>query len=94
MANFELLPALRQFVDVLVNVSRPLVGDKLPISIRKRYSTSQTIVIFPEDGYNFFISYELDRILTVAEVFNCSVTITVCGDVPTIEVTFRSLLVG
>lgn len=87
MANFKLVPALRQFVNAQVNSPRPLIGDKLPISIQKRYTGYQTIVIFPEDGYNFFSSREVVRILTFAEVFNCEVFILSNGDVPTIEVT-------
>lgn len=86
MANFELVPALRQFVNAMVNSPRPLIGEKLPISIRKRSSGHQTIVIFPEDGYNAFVSGEFERILVCAKVFNCSVFFTSLGGVPVIEV--------
>lgn len=86
MANFELVPALRQFVNAMVNSPRPLIGDKLPISIHQRYPGHQTIVIFPEDGYSFFSSREFYRILTFAEVFDCEVYIHSYGDIPTIHV--------
>lgn len=86
MANFELLPALRQFVDVLVNDRRPIVGEKLPISIRRQYEYGQTIVLFPEDGYDFFVSGEFERILVCAKVFNCCVVFASRAGVPVIEV--------
>lgn len=86
MANFELVPALRQLVDVLVNVPKPRVGDKLPISIRKRYPSHQTIVLFPEDGYNFFVPGEISRVLAAADILCCDVVISARGDVPTIEI--------
>lgn len=86
MANFELVPALRQFVNAMVNSPRPLIGDKLPISIRRQYKHGQTIVLFPEDGYNMFVSGEFERIMVCAKVFNCDVVFTSRGCVPVIEV--------
>lgn len=87
MANFSLTPKLRQLVSVLVNAPRIGVGDKLPISIRQRGFYSQSIVIFPEDGYTFFISTEIGRILHLAEVYGCDALFCVRGDVPVIEIT-------
>lgn len=91
MANLSLTPKLRQLVSVLVNAPRIGVGDKLPISIRKRFLYSQTIIIFPEDGYTFFMSTEFDRILHLAEAYSCDVLFSVRGDVPVIEITDYSL---
>lgn len=87
MANLSLVPELRQLVNALVNAPRIGVGDKLPISIRQRFLNSQSIVIFPEDGYTCFTSTECCRILQLAEVYDCDVLFCVRGDVPVIEIT-------
>lgn len=86
MADFSLNPRLRQLVDVLVSAPRIGVGDKLPISIRKPYEHVQSVIIFPEDGYNFFTSTEVSRIQQLVEIFDCSVIIRVYGDVPVIDI--------
>lgn len=91
MANLSLTPKLRQLVSVLVKAPRIGVGDKLPISIRQKFLYSQTIVIFPEDGYICFTSTEFSRILHLAEVYGCDVLFCVRGDVPVIEITDYSL---
>lgn len=91
MANFSLTPKLRQLVSVLVNAPRICVGDKLPISIRKKFRYAQSIIIFPEDGYTCFTSTEIGRILHLAEAYGCDTLFCLLGDVPVIEITDYSL---
>ena len=87
MANFNLTPALRQFLDVTAKSSRDYVGEKLYVSIRKRYQWSQTIVLFPEDGYNFLMGNEVQFILNAAQVLYLDVCVRVENGLPVIEVT-------
>lgn len=87
MADFSLIPQLRQLVDVLVSAPNCKVGDGLPISIWRRFSYSQTIVIFPEDGYNFFMPTEINCILAFVEIYKCSAIITAIGDIPVVKIT-------
>lgn len=87
MANFNLTPALRQFLNVTANSSREYIGEKLYVSIRRRYTWSQTIVLFPEDGYNFMMGCEVQHIINAADVLNLDVCIRVKENLPVIEVT-------
>ena len=87
MANFNLTPALRQFLDVTARSSREYIGEKLYVSIRKRYQWSQTIVLFPEDGYDFLMGNEVQFILSAAQVLYLYVCVRVENGLPVIEVT-------
>lgn len=91
MANFSLDPNLRQLVNALVSAPRIGVGDKLPISIQQRCLYSQTIIIFPEDGYTCFTSTEFGRIMHLAEVYSCDVLICAYGDIPVIKISSYNL---
>lgn len=87
MANFNLSPVLRQFLDITARSSRDFIGKKLYVSIRRRYQWSQTIVLFPEDGYNFMTGNEVQFILNAAQVLYLDVCFQVENDLPVIEVT-------
>ena len=87
MANFNLTPVLRQFLDVSAKSSREYIGEKLYVSIRKRYLYSQTIVLFPEDSYNFMMGNEVQFVLNVAQILSLEVVVRVENGLPVIEVT-------
>ena len=87
MANFNLTPVLRQFLDVTAKSSREYIGEKLYVSIRKRYLYSQTIVLFPEDSYNFMMGNEVQFVLNVAQILSLEVVVRVENGLPVIEVT-------
>ena len=87
MANFNLTPVLRQFLDVTTKSSRQYVGEKLYVSIRKRYQWSQTLVLFPEDGYEFLMGNEVQHVLNVAAVLSLDVCVRCENGLPVIEVT-------
>lgn len=87
MANFDLTPALRQFLDVTANGPRDYVGEKLYVSIRKRYQSWQSVYLFPEDGYDIMTGAEVRHILNAADVLYLDVCIRVENGLPVIEVT-------
>lgn len=87
MANFDLTPALRQFLNVTANSSREYIGEKLYVSIRRRHEWSQTIVLFPEDGYRFMMGCEVQHIINAADVLYLDVCVRVIENLPVIEVT-------
>lgn len=87
MANFDLTPALRQFLNVTANSSRMYIGEKLYVSIRRRYTCSQAIVLFPENGYRFMMGCEVQHILNVADVLNLDVCFKVKENLPVLEIT-------
>lgn len=87
MANLDLSPVLRQFLDLTAQSSRDFIGEKLYVSIRKRYQWSQTIVLFPEDGYNVLMGNEVQFILNAAQVLYLDVCVRVEDGLPVIEVT-------
>lgn len=87
MANFDLSPVLRQFLDVTARSSREYIGEKLYISIRRRYQWSQSLVLYPEDGYNFMTMHEVQFILNAAQVLYLYVCVRVENGLPVIEVT-------
>ena len=87
MANFDLTPVLRQFLDVTANGSCEYVGKRLYVSIRKRYQWAQTIVLYPENDYNFMTGKEVQHVLNAAGVLGLDVCIRVENGLPVIEVT-------
>ena len=87
MANFNLTPALRQFLDVTAKSSREYVGEKLYVSIGQRSKWSQTLVLFPEDGYNFLMGCEVQHVFNAANVLDLAVCVRCFDGLPVIEVT-------
>lgn len=87
MANFDLSPVLRQFLDLTARSSREFIGKELYVSIRRRYQWSQSLVLYPEDGYNFMTMHEVQFILNAANVLYLSFSFRVENGLPVIEVT-------
>lgn len=86
MANYKFCNRLRLFVQMAQVIDFPLVGFKLPMSFRKSSSYSRSVVIYPEDGYNFFMGREVRDIYTLADSFGLSVVVEVENGVSVIRV--------
>lgn len=91
VANFELSERLRLFLQVGSRYKVLTLGDKLPVSIRKRYSSSQSIYIYPELDYDFFISNEVMCFFSLAKGLQLDACIRVENGVPVIEISDWSL---
>lgn len=91
MSNFELSERLRLFVQVACNYKSLTLGDKCPVSIRRRYSWSQSIVIYPVDGYDFFTSNEVICYLTLAEGLRLNSSVDIENGFPVITISDYSI---
>lgn len=89
--NFVLSEKLRLFLSIGSSHKFLVLGDKFPVSIRKRYSFSQTIMIYPESGYDFFTIRELHFFMSLAESLGLSFYVTAENGVPVIEITDYSI---
>lgn len=85
-SKFELTEKLKLFLSVGTNYKVITLGDRLPVSIRKRYSSSQSIYIYPESDYDFFISNEVMCFFSLAKGLQLDANIRVENGVPVIEV--------
>lgn len=90
-ANFVLTEKLRMFLSVGSNYRVLTLGERLPVSIRKRYRFSQSIVIYPESDYDFFLWNEVMCFLSLAKSLELDASITIENGVPVIEVSDYSL---
>lgn len=89
--NFVLSEKLRMFLSVGSNYRVLTLGDRLPVSIRKRYRFSQSIVIYPETDYDFFMMNEVLCFISLAKVLELHATVTIENGVPVIEVSDYSI---
>lgn len=90
-ANFVLTEKLRMFLSVGSNYRVLTLGNRLPVSIRKRYRFSQSIVIYPESDYDFFMMNEVMCFISLAKSLELDATITIENGVPVIEVSDYSI---
>lgn len=86
-ANFNLSDTLRLFLSIGSSYEYLTLGARLPVSIRKRYSFSQAIVIYPVEPYDFFMCNEVMRFLSLAKGLELDAAITIENGVPVIEIT-------
>lgn len=84
--SFELSEKLRLYLQVACNYKSLTLGVRCPVSIRRRYSMSQTIVIYPESGYNFFSSREVMCYVSLANGLGLDSYVEVENGVPVITV--------
>lgn len=84
--NFELSKKLRMYLDIACNWRSLTLGEKCPLSIRKRYTWSQSIIIYPEADYDFFLSREAMRYLSLAVVLGLDSSIDVENGLPVITI--------
>lgn len=90
-ANFVLTERLRTFLSVGSRYRVLTLGNKLPVSIRKRYRFSQSIVIYPESDYDFFMMNEVLCFISLAKGLELDASVTVENGVPVIEVSDYSI---
>lgn len=85
--NFNLTAKLRLFLSIGSSYRVLTLGDRLPVSIRKRYHHSQTIVIYPESDYDFFMMNETICFLSLAKGLELDASISIENGLPVIEIT-------
>lgn len=90
-SNFELSEKLRLYLQVACDYRHFKLGDRCPVSIRRRYSWSQSMIIFPEAGYDFFTSKEVMCYLSLAESLCLDSSIDVENGLPVITITDYSI---
>ena len=86
MANFSKSSKLRLFLEMSQCVDYPLLGYVLPVSLRKPSFYSGSLVIYPQDGYDFFSGSEVKRVVDIASSFGLSVFVDVENGLPIIRV--------
>lgn len=84
--DFKLSKRLRLYLQVACDFKSLTLGVKCPVSIRRRYSWSQSIVIYPEADYDFFTSKEVMRYLLLAESLCLDSSIDVENGLPVITI--------
>lgn len=89
--NFVLSEKLRLFLSLGSGHKFLVLGDKFPVSIRKSYSFSQSIMIYQESGYDFFTIRELHYFMSLADSLSLSFYVTVENGVTVIEITDYSI---
>ena len=75
MNKFRLTPALRALIDADAKTCHPLLGYRLPVSVIGRGYRSQSVDVYPEDGYDFFMGCEVARIYQLAKEFDLVVAV-------------------
>lgn len=68
--NFVLSDKLKLFIQVACNYKCLTLGERFPVSIRRKYTYSQSIYIYPESYYSFFTANEVMRFITLANGLN------------------------
>lgn len=89
--NFVLSEKLRLFLSIGSRYRVMTLGDRLPVSIRRRYSFSQSIYIYPESDYDFFLMNEVMCFISLAKGLELNAYVTIENGVPVIEVTDNSI---
>ena len=85
-ADFKLSEKLRMFLSVGSSYRVLTLGDRLPVSIRVRYKFSQSIVIYPESDYDFFLMNEVMCFISLAKGLQLDASVTVENGVPVMEI--------
>lgn len=87
MANiFSLSGKLRLFLSLGSSNKLLRLGNKLPVSIRRRFTFSQTIMLYPESDYGFFSAYEISNLMSMVDVLGLSFYVCAENGVPIIEI--------
>lgn len=90
-SNFELSEKLRLYLQVACNYKSLTLGVRCPVSIRRHYSWSQCIVIYPESGYDFFTSNEATCYLSLAKGLCLDAAIEVENGLPVLTISDYSI---
>ena len=91
VTDFKLSKKLRLFLKVGASYKVMTLGDKYPVSIRRRYKWSQTIVIYPESDYDIFMGNEVLCFLSLAKGLDLISSVNIENGVPVIEITDYSI---
>lgn len=86
MERFKLSEKLRMFLFIEHGFRHSYLGSRLPVSIRACYGYTQSLWIFPQDGYRFFNVWETERLMWIAKSLNVDFTIISRNGVPVIEI--------
>lgn len=89
--NFKLSEKLRLYLQVACNYKSMTLGVRCPVSIRRQYSWSQSIVIYPEADYDFFTSNEVMCYLSLAKGLCLDASIDVENGLPVITISDYSI---
>lgn len=89
--NFKLSKKLRLYLQVACDYRSLTLGVRCPVSIRRQYSWSQAIVIYPEADYDFFTSKEVMRYVSLAESLCLDSSIDVENGLPVITISDYSI---
>lgn len=84
--DFKLSKRLRLYLQVACVYRALTLGVKCPVSIRRQYSWSQSIVIYPEADYNFFTSREVLCYVSLANGLDLESSIDVENGLPVITI--------
>lgn len=84
--SFKLSEPLRIFLNIGSSDSVCALGDKLPVSIRKRNHFSQSLIIYPECGYSFFSSFEVRYLLSYAANLRLDAFVSFENGLPVIQI--------
>lgn len=89
--NFVLSEKLRLYLSLGSCHKFLRLGDRFQVSVRKRYSFSQTIVIYQELDYDFFTAREIHYLMSLADNLDLDLNITTENGLPVVEITDYSL---
>ena len=89
--NFELSEKLRLYLQVACNYRSMTLGVNCPVSIRRHYSWSQSIVIYPTADYDFFTGREVMCYLSLAKGLCLDASIDVENSLPIITISDYSI---
>lgn len=89
--NFVLSEKLQLFMQVACNYRALTLGERFPVSIRRSYTYSQSIIIYPEGDYSFFTSKEVMCFITLATSLNLDSFVETENGVAVIKVSDYSI---
>lgn len=84
--DFTLTPRLRDFLRIGSTPRSIGLGVKFPISIRCRSAFNQTVWIFPESDFPFFLGNEVRDICSLATVLGLTCSVHPLGDLVIVHV--------
>lgn len=86
MSNFELSRQLRLFLSVGSNHVYLGLGDRFPVSIRRKCLYTQVIKIYPCADWKFFSAGDIRDLIALADAFGLVLWVGAENGVPVIEI--------
>lgn len=84
--NFVLSERLKLFLQVACNYKCLTLGERFPVSIRRSYTYSQSIYIYPESDYSFFTYNEVMCFMSLAKGLNLESFVEIENGVAVIKI--------